>query len=54
MNQFDYAAEYATDTPVPVGSVVIYHGSIESQYGEPFRVVDNHGTGFPGSLALGQ
>lgn len=47
-----YLAEYATDEPIPVGSLVVYHGSLEYAHDVAFRTVDPQGYGVPGSLAL--
>ncbi len=49
----EYLAEYVTDVEIPVGSIVIYHGSIELMHDEAFVVVELPDLkGAPGSLTL--
>ncbi len=48
----DYLSEYETDAPIPVGTLVEYHGSIKWAHG-PFEVVDVPGCQVtPGAIQL--
>ncbi len=49
----EYLAEYATDVEIPIGSIVIYHGSIWHFQDVAFMVIDPGSFhGVPGSLTL--
>lgn len=52
MSPEEIKAEYASDIDIPLGSVVIYRGSIDYMRDRAFVVIEGNGYGNPGSISL--